>query len=138
MIAPLPPMVVNGVIFAASSGEYQSRRPCGEQRRPRAAFLARRAVCARRVDRQGNLEQRQHNDGVRARNGVVVESGAGLSGDVGQYGLCVRDAVRAAMMAGAEHRALLSRDLFHGKIDRSITSRMTVARNNPDHVCPGL
>ena len=94
MIAPLPPIVVNGVIFAVASGEYHPGDPAvGNADRARP-FLARRAVCARCGDRQGNLEQRHDDDLFRAWHGPVVKSRTGFSlatsnGTV----VCVRDAV---------------------------------------------
>ena len=67
--SPLAPLVVNGMVFAVSSGEYRSGPATLTRRAATAAVGARQAVRARRGEREAALEQRpvDHVGGARAR-----------------------------------------------------------------------
>lgn len=95
MIAPLPPIVVDGVIFAIASGEYPTGRFGYRQFRANGGFVAGGSLRTRRYDWKRNLEQRQDGDLFRAWHGPIVR--AGLSGDFGQCCIYLRDAVGAAV-----------------------------------------
>jgi hypothetical protein len=97
MIAPLPPIGVDGVIFAIASGEYQPGDFGYRQFQANSRFVAGSSLRTRRDDWKRNLEQRQDDDLFRAWHGPIVKSRAGLFGGFGQCCICLRDAVGAAV-----------------------------------------
>ena len=59
MVSPLPPVIVNGVVFALSSGEFRSSDPQLTAARARTTFLPGSLVRPRCFHRQRAVEQRQ-------------------------------------------------------------------------------
>ena len=93
MAAPLAPIVVNGMVFAAASGEF---RGAGTDCSPptRAALDAGRALRARRGDRQ---------DDVVERPTITSFARSGLAAGAGQVYLVTYDNTLYAFGIPMEH-----------------------------------
>ena len=78
LVSPVTPAIVNGVVFALSSGEFRSSDPQLSADAACSAVLSSGLVRPRCRDRQGAVEQWQHHNFLCAQRRTFGGRGAGL------------------------------------------------------------
>ncbi len=137
LTSPLGPIVVNGLVIAASSGEYRAATGRMTAAQRAATIDSCGAVRARWAHRQGIVEQRQDDHVLRSRRALGRQR-PGLSRDVRQSAVRLRDSDGALRREGAECRRQNGRRQKVGRNSESSACRGRLVRCDPVAPPPAL